>query len=522
MTAEELKKRESELASDVMSLAVGKLLLKYHFFSAAVGRLKIRPFKGRMMTDGRQLCYGQSYILDRYKRDSELPVHDCLHLILHNVFRHWNIGRLRQDLWDASCDIVTEFIIAELSPALIPDENAERRAKILHDLSLEVKPMTAEKLYNYLDKINISDKQAEEYIRLFSVDDHRTWYKPELEAEKEPESELPHFFPEFNEEGEADGKGENTGCGGNSEKSTDGDDGQNGDGGNNDDENVGAESRDNEMSGGNASNNTDCSYMEQWAENKNESEKAELSRQWDEIAKQVLSEMESFGKGEDTQRLIEVLEIVLREKVDYTAFLRRFAVAGEVMRPDPEAFDHGYYCYGLELYGNVALIEPLEYKEVRRIKDFVIALDTSGSVSGKVVHDFVQKTYNILKSEESFFCRVNIHIVQCDTRVEDAAVITCEAELERYIEDLQIKGLGGTDFRPVFEYVDNERAEGRLNDLRGIIYFTDGIGVFPEKAPDYEAAFVFLEGDYERNDRPDIPPWAIKLVLQEGDVLNGK
>jgi predicted metal-dependent peptidase len=49
------------------------------------------------------------------------------------------------------------------------------------------------------------------------------------------------------------------------------------------------------------------------------------------------------------------------------------------------------------------LIEPLEYKEVRRIKDFVIAIDTSGSVSGEEVQTFLQKTYNILLQENSFF-----------------------------------------------------------------------------------------------------------------------
>ena len=134
------------------------------------------------------------------------------------------------------------------------------------------------------------------------------------------------------------------------------------------------------------------------------------------------------------------------------------------------------------------------------------------------MHDFVQKTYTILKSEESFFSRVDIHILQCDVQVRDAALINCEQELESYIEGLELKGFGGTDFRPVFEYVDSVRAEGGLRELKGLIYFTDGLGTFPEKAPDYEAAFVFLQGDYEKDANPEIPPWATKIVLQEGDV----
>lgn len=37
------------------------------------------------------------------------------------------------------------------------------------------------------------------------------------------------------------------------------------------------------------------------------------------------------------------------------------------------------------------LIEPLEYKEDKVIKDFVIAIDTSGSCAGELVKKFLNK-----------------------------------------------------------------------------------------------------------------------------------
>lgn len=77
-----------------------------------------------------------------------------------------------------------------------------------------------------------------------------------------------------------------------------------------------------------------------------------------------------------------------------------------MMKLNPDEFDYNYYTYGLTLYENMPLIEPLEYKEVKRIREFVIAIDTSGSTSGSLVQTFVQKTYNILKSTESFFQRL--------------------------------------------------------------------------------------------------------------------
>ena len=46
-------------------------------------------------------------------------------------------------------------------------------------------------------------------------------------------------------------------------------------------------------------------------------------------------------------------------------------------------------------------------------------------------------------------------------------------------------------------------------------YFTDGYGTFPAKKPDYDAAFVFIDDEYNNY---DVPPWAIKLVLQKDEI----
>ena len=51
-----------------------------------------------------------------------------------------------------------------------------------------------------------------------------------------------------------------------------------------------------------------------------------------------------------------------------------------------------------------------------------------------------------------------------------------------------------------------------------MIYFTDGYGTFPEHKPPFTTAFVFVEDGYEI---PKVPPWAIKLVLQHEDIVEG-
>jgi predicted metal-dependent peptidase len=188
---------------------------------------------------------------------------------------------------------------------------------------------------------------------------------------------------------------------------------------------------------------------------------------------------------------------------------------GEAMQINDDEFDYIFYTYGLDLFGNVPLIEPLEYKEVKRIREFVVAIDTSGSTSGYLVQRFLEKTYNILKNTESFFSKINLHIIQCDAKIQEHVKITNQEEFDNYIKHLKIKGLGGTDFRPVFRMVDSLVTQGEFTHLKGIIYFTDGYGTFPKKKPDYETAFVFIRNEYEN---PDVPPWAIKLVLNDEEI----
>ena len=62
----------------------------------------------------------------------------------------------------------------------------------------------------------------------------------------------------------------------------------------------------------------------------------------------------------------------------------------------------------------------------------------------------------------------------------------------------------------MFEHVARLQKEGAFTSLRGLVYFTDGMGVYPKKRPPYETAFVLLE---EPPMSVKIPPWAIRLVL---------
>ena len=244
----------------------------------------------------------------------------------------------------------------------------------------------------------------------------------------------------------------------------------------------------------------------------------DLEQMWQDVSRRMQTELETM-RQEAAGVLVQNLRSLNRAKHDYTAFLRRFGVRGEVVRLSDEEFDNNYYTYGLSLYGNVPLIEPLEYREQKRIRDFVIAIDTSGSVKGDVVQSFIQHTHDILSRQENFFTKVNMHIIQCDDQVREDVHITGREEFQEYIKTMQIKGLGQTDFRPVFARVEELIRRRELTDLRGLLYFTDGLGTFPEKKPPYDTAFIIHTDDYHE---VQVPPWAMHMVLTEDEILDSR
>lgn len=250
---------------------------------------------------------------------------------------------------------------------------------------------------------------------------------------------------------------------------------------------------------------------------KNSAAMQKLNDKWQEISEKMQTELETFskeassGKGE----LADELAVENRERYDYKAFLRKFAVLREEMQVDPDSFDYVFYSYGLSLYKNMPLIEPQEFKEVHKIQEFVIVIDTSMSCSGELIKTFLEQTYHVLAETESFFRKIHIRILQCDEKVRSDVKVTGQEELKSYMEHFQVLGNGGTDFRPAFEYIQQLIENGELLDLKGMIYFTDGYGVFPAKKPPYDTAFVFMEEDYTD---VSVPPWAIKLIIEKEEL----
>lgn len=244
------------------------------------------------------------------------------------------------------------------------------------------------------------------------------------------------------------------------------------------------------------------------------------SSEWRELAQQAMAEVEGFIRKNDgtTDAFISILRIRNRKRHDYRTFLRRFMTGRPSVRESMEEFDPIYYTYGLRNYGNIPLIDSLESSDDRRVEEFVIAIDTSGSTMRGPVIAFLEEAYAVLRQ-----CRVgrgvDLHIIQCDEIVRKNDVIRSKSDLRRLISNFQLVGGKGTDFRPVFRYVDALLEGGEFEDLKGLMYFTDGFGTYPEKRPRYDTAFVFCDDRYLDH---DVPPWAMRLVVRTRDLEENK
>ena len=220
-----------------------------------------------------------------------------------------------------------------------------------------------------------------------------------------------------------------------------------------------------------------------------------------------------FGRrGAQQGHKQEWYELQEERKRSYYKFLRKFTVEREELQLDMETFDYIPYLYGLSHYKNLPLLEPLEYTEAKKLEELVIAIDTSASCKRPTVQRFLQETYAVLGQQENFFKKLRVHIIQCDCYVQEDVSVTCEKEWKEYLRHIKIQGQGGTDFRPVFQYVDKMITDGKLKNLKTLLYFTDGDGIYPREKPDYEAVFLLTK---EPPEEANVPDWINILYMDE-------
>ena len=464
-TREQLEATGNKILNSVRT----ELYLSMRFMGPALGSLGFAmDLSTRTVgTDAVYIRFNPTYLLQTYIERPEILNRTYMHMLMHCLFRHMFSAKQHEDaqLWDLCCDIAVESVVDSMDYPTILRVTSDFRQEWYEKLEKEVSVLTAEKLYQYF-MLRKRDPYLEESLRQeFLLCDHSFWQRMEKEPPQEQNKNQPPV-PQENPQMDSDQQ-----------------------------ENAGEKTSDATPLG-----KTDPKEDE-----------------WKEHAKRIESDMETYAKdaAADAGKLAWMLKLSSRERKSYKEFLKRFAVVREEVSVDMDSFDYGFYMYGLQHYGNMPLIEHLEYQEMNRMEELVIAIDTSGSCDGETVRRFLGETYSILSEKENFFHKMKVYLIQCDCCIQDVKVIHSEEEWKEYSKNITIQGRGGTDFRPVFRYVKEQQEKKEIRSLKALIYFTDGDGIYPGSKPDYETAFVFL---HKTEKMELVPPWAIRLVAEQEGV----
>ena len=523
---EKLKRRleEDRLGADIIDECRVQLMLKFRFLDLALWRMGLEPLRVHtaypLATDGRRVAYDPSRVIARCRESFEESVRDYLHLVMHCIFRHpFDENHDNREAWSLTCDIIVENAVMDMCGGRFESEDDVRRREVISEIRMLVGKLLPNKVYTLVKGIvqtpdgqhyrGLGRSALNEWHDLFERDDHGAWPafnkgKPQSDDADADRSDTRDDEPTASDDSvrmEAQSEGEPPE-----------------DEAGHDVETIEEDLESAVEEDGGADDESDAVEGAQASEETTDGEEPAAEKDWEDIAKQIEMNLETFSKewGEEAGSLMANLAIANRKTYGYTEFLRKFMIVTEEMQMNMDEFDYVYYTYGMELYGNMPLVEPLEYKETDRVRDFAIVIDTSESVSGELVRKFITHTFDILKSSQDYATEVNIHLIQCDAKVQSDLKITNLRDIDQVMESFVIRGFGGTDFRPAFDYVEVLRKRGELRDMKGLIYFTDGLGQFPEKTPEFDAAFVFM--DEEGRDIPPVPPWAMKIVIDGAGI----
>lgn len=497
----------------ILNQAKIELSLSMRYLSRALDKLSFQmDFNTRRMgTEGEKLHFHPEFVFQLYVESPQKLYRLYMHSLLHCLFRHmFKTEGKEETLWNLATDIHVEYVLDSIDVPLLLRPAYPFREDYFLKLEKEIKSLSAERIYAYLSTQNLSYAERERLEQEFVKDDHRFWEK----LGEEKQSFSADGVEDSEEKEDEERKESSEGMEGSEKSETP----EGMEGREKGEAPEGMEEREKgeapeEPDGSGRNKNTEGIGKNKRRENSGEREESRkrLDKDWEDIGKRTEEEMKDEKEGEKSEKLSWFLHLEHKRYTPFQDFLRKFSVDREELKTDPESFDYGYYYFGLSQYGNMPLIEENEYRESRKIPELVIAIDTSYSTKGEMVKRFLEETLAILQNKEAFFSKCRVHIVECDDRIRKDLLLENAEEMEHYRQRFEVSGGYGTDFRPVFHYIEDLRKKGELKELKALLYFTDGRGRYPKYAPGYTAAFVFPKG--EDIDDENAPFWAMKLYI---------
>jgi len=209
-------------------------------------------------------------------------------------------------------------------------------------------------------------------------------------------------------------------------------------------------------------------------------EQEELSVQWQQrLAGAAQSAMQAGKLGGSMARMVDFM---LQPKLPWRMLLARYMTAS--------ARDDYSYSRPSSRRGDPAIFPSLRSAQI----NVAVGVDISGSVDDQEMSEFMSEV-DAIKAN----MRARITLLPCDAALAEGSPWVFEPWEEVKLPN-QLKGGGGTDFSPVFEWLDEQDQNPDL-----LVYFTDCKGSFPKVLPTYPVIWL-VKGK-------DSPPWGQRVQL---------
>jgi len=209
-------------------------------------------------------------------------------------------------------------------------------------------------------------------------------------------------------------------------------------------------------------------------------ERETLEVQWQQRLAGAAQQAIQAGKMDGA--MARMIDHLLQPRLPWRMLLARYMTAAA-------RDDYSYMRQSRRSQGD-AILPSLHSSEV----DVVVAVDTSGSIRDREIQEFLSEI-SALKGQ----MRARVTLIPCDASIPEDAPWIFEPWEELSLKT-EISGGGGTDFRPVFQWVEEQSVKPGI-----LVYFSDLEGQFPELAPAYPVLWL-VKGKEK-------PPWGQRIQL---------
>lgn len=196
-----------------------------------------------------------------------------------------------------------------------------------------------------------------------------------------------------------------------------------------------------------------------------QTEKENLDTQWQQRLAGAAQQAMQAGKLDGA--MARLVDYLLQPQLPWRSVLAHFM--SSIARDDYS------YARPSSRRGDPAIYPSLRSGQV----NVMVALDTSGSISDEDMRQFVSEI-DAIKSQ----VRARITLHACDVNLVEGGPWVFEPWEEFQIPK-KFEGGGGTEFSPIFEWVDQSDSQPDL-----LIYFTDANGKIPEHEPHYPVIWL--------------------------------